>query len=376
MPEGVDYYEILGVARTADIPRIRQAYRRLARRTHPDLNPHDRVIEGAVSGNPAGLRGAGRPGAAGGIRPRAAAGSRVRCGATPGSLRFRGVRLRGRGRAADSGGAPRDSRAPRFVAVGGGRRDRGHPCPGADLVSRVPGRKAGPAARGAAGDLRGLRRTCGQKPVADPVRGGGTECPACSGGGRRIRRLRPYGVRPSPAGAATARARCSTFPALPAWEAGARERPVRLVARLPAGVADGATIVVEGSGSSPVRDRASRRPPPACRGGAAPDFWSGAGDNLVCPLPLTLAEAALGGRIEVPNPFRAGHRAPAARGCSPARASGSPAAGVPSTRGGRSRRPVPRSADPHPGDPRRPVARDLVRELEERYPESPPRRAP
>ncbi len=36
-----DYYQVLGVARGADPQRIRQAYRRLARKHHPDLNPGD-----------------------------------------------------------------------------------------------------------------------------------------------------------------------------------------------------------------------------------------------------------------------------------------------------------------------------------------------
>ena len=36
-----DYYEILGVARNADEREIRQAYRRLARQHHPDVNPGD-----------------------------------------------------------------------------------------------------------------------------------------------------------------------------------------------------------------------------------------------------------------------------------------------------------------------------------------------
>ena len=36
-----DYYDILGVSRTADEREIRQAYRRLARQHHPDVNPGD-----------------------------------------------------------------------------------------------------------------------------------------------------------------------------------------------------------------------------------------------------------------------------------------------------------------------------------------------
>jgi molecular chaperone DnaJ len=36
-----DYYEVLGVARTADLAEVKKAFRRLARDCHPDVNPKD-----------------------------------------------------------------------------------------------------------------------------------------------------------------------------------------------------------------------------------------------------------------------------------------------------------------------------------------------
>jgi DnaJ-class molecular chaperone len=40
-----DYYNILGIGRSSSDKDIKQAYRRLARKLHPDLNPGNKSAE-------------------------------------------------------------------------------------------------------------------------------------------------------------------------------------------------------------------------------------------------------------------------------------------------------------------------------------------
>jgi curved DNA-binding protein len=40
-----DYYATLGVAKSATAKEVKQAYRKLARKFHPDVNPGDKKAE-------------------------------------------------------------------------------------------------------------------------------------------------------------------------------------------------------------------------------------------------------------------------------------------------------------------------------------------
>ena len=41
----IDYYKILGIDKNATDKDIKKAYRKMARKHHPDLNPEDKVAE-------------------------------------------------------------------------------------------------------------------------------------------------------------------------------------------------------------------------------------------------------------------------------------------------------------------------------------------
>ena len=45
MAEKRDYYEVLGVSKDADDAAIKRAYRQLAKKYHPDMNPGDKEAE-------------------------------------------------------------------------------------------------------------------------------------------------------------------------------------------------------------------------------------------------------------------------------------------------------------------------------------------
>ena len=43
--EYIDYYKVLGIAKSATESEIKSSYRKLARKYHPDLNPNNKEAE-------------------------------------------------------------------------------------------------------------------------------------------------------------------------------------------------------------------------------------------------------------------------------------------------------------------------------------------
>lgn len=366
MPAGADLYAVLGVERGADAVRIRQAYRRLARRLHPDVNPDDRVVGERfrqvrlafeVLTDPERRADYDRRG---GVEPP---------GADPDAARYGFAGF-------DFGEAPERREGTLHEIFGRGGEGAGAAGPGggeepegrADLHARV---RLGfvESLEGKQVRFRVMRReacsSCGG--AGERPAGEGVDCAACSGTGRRVRRSGAM-VFSRPCERCGGQGARFRKPCADCAGRGARSRAAREVARVPAGVADGATVLLEGKG----HERAGGLPPGDLHlhvEVAPHPVLERRGDNLVCPLPLTLAEAALGGRIEVPTLDGAVTvRLPP--GIQPGARLRLAGRGVRSTRGD-ARGDLFLEVQVHVPEVRDSRSRELLREISERYPESP-----
>ena len=287
MTDKRDYYEVLGVERSASREQISEAYRRLALQYHPDRNPGDETVivkfkEAAeafeVLGHPEKRARYDRYGLAG------MGGSE--------SPHFRDVGdifeafgdIFGEGLFGD------------FLGRGRGQRAR----KGADIQCQVA-LDLLEAARGATKviqfDRHKLCDTCsgsGAKPGTQPQ-----TCPYCGGSGRVVQSSGFFSLQtacPSCRGSGrVVREPCPTCH-------GKRFVPHRLSRQveIPAGVDDGTHLRLNGEGEP----SESGGPPGDCycvlRVKEHPLFHR-EGRDLVCHVPITYTQAALGASIEVPT---------------------------------------------------------------------------
>jgi len=303
-----DYYQTLGVARGAEEKAIRAAYRKLARKHHPDLNPGDKAAEErfkevneayeVLSDAPkrklydrfgeeweryraAGFTGDEAPGRAGGRG--APGGSSRRADPNDFGAWYQGQQARG---ARAGGGAARTTFEAGEGTDGGGFSDffqtifgAGDDRPGARMSNRFTARPRGPrkgedleagAEVGFDEAFRGAVRTIQlQAPEVCPTCGGSglvreTTCPTCDG-------------------------------------TGFTERTRTLEVTIPAGVATGSRVRIAGQGGAgenggargDVYLRISVRPDPR---------FEREGDDLRTEIELPLTTAVLGGEAEVSTP--------------------------------------------------------------------------
>jgi len=301
-----DYYELLGVDRKASAKDIRTAFRKLARKYHPDLNPGDKASEekfkqlqeaydvlsdtkkrqmydqyGFYSENapPTGYSGGQEP-----------AGENV-------NFDFGGFDFGGEGESG-SGASFRDL----FGQFFGGRRGRvatqgpEHE-PGGDLEYQIE-IDFWDAVRGAVKKLQITRmdtcETChGTGAIGTPQ-----TCPVCHGTGsvqQTAGKMRFNVPCTRCGGTGKLRTACPTC-----GGEGRVRRTETIDVRIPAGVANGGRVRVPGKGNAgtmgaPAGDlylQVVVRPHP---------FFERRGNDLYTKVPVTVPEATLGAKVEVPT---------------------------------------------------------------------------
>jgi len=303
-----DYYELLGVGRKASAKDIRGAFRKLARKYHPDLNPGDKSAEekfkqlqetydvlsdtkkrqmydqyGFYSDNlPPGGPGAGHGGPGG--EPDI-------------NFDFGGFDFGGGSGSERGAGSFRDLFS-QFFSGGRGRAsmEPEHE-PGGDLEYQIE-IDFWDAVRGAVKKLSITRldacETChGTGAVGSPQ-----TCPTCSGTGtiqQSAGKMKFNVPCTRCGGTGKLRTACKTC-----GGEGRVRRTETIDVRIPAGVANGGRVRVPGKGnagtmSAPAGDlylRVVVKPH---------EFFERRGDDLYTKIPVTVAEATLGGKIEVPT---------------------------------------------------------------------------
>jgi len=292
-----DYYEVLGLDRNASEEDIKKAYRKLAKKYHPDLNPGDKAAEAKfkeineayeVLSDPKKKAQYDRFGHAG-----------------MDSNGFGGFSGFGGGFEDFDFGGIGDIFESFFGGTGFGRsRSRSGPQKGADIKYSMEV-SFEEAAFGTEKEISVNRmETCttcggsGAKPGTSP-----TTCTRCNGTGQiQYKQSTPFGqfVNVKTCDVCHGEGKVITNPCQTCNGRGKVRKKVNIKVRIPAGIDDGQTISLRGEGEAGTRGGPSGdlfilirvRPHP---------LFKRQGNDVVCEIPITFVQAALGAELEVPT---------------------------------------------------------------------------
>jgi molecular chaperone DnaJ len=297
-----DYYKTLGVAKTAKPAEIKAAYRKLARKYHPDANKGDSSAEDRfkeISEAYSVLSDEKRRKEYDEARSLFPGGFRVPTGARTGAGgSFGGFDL---GDIFSSAGDAAGGLGDLFGGVfnRGRTTAQNRPRRGADIETEttlsfadsidgttVALRLAG---EGPCPTCHGTGAKAGTVPKV---------CPTCNGTGQSSRNLGSFGIS-EPCKECHGRGLVVDDPCPDCSGSGRAMSSRTIQTRIPAGVADGQRIKIAGKGA------------PGERGGPAGDLYvrvhvkphpvfGRSGDNLTVTVPVTFAELALGAEVKVP----------------------------------------------------------------------------
>jgi molecular chaperone DnaJ len=328
-----DYYSSLGVKKTATPDEIRKAFRKMARKYHPDVNPNDKRSEekfkeiseandvlsdekkrkiydqlGFYSDNidPAAAEAAARGGYGGGFPGGAGPGAR---GGQEVPFDFGGFDFSGFQGGAPSGrerGGAQEQGAGGFggsfkdifggMFSGGGKGSRG-PQAGTDLEYQVSV-DFWTAVRGGPVKLEVQRQETCPTCKGKSTTGGSMECPECHGSGQVTQmggRMKFNIQCPRCGGTGKVQNACPTCDG-----EGVVTRREPLEFRIKAGTRDGQRIRLAGKGNAGTDGGAAGDLFLIIKAGTHPVFRR-VGDDIHVTVPVTVSEAALGAKIDVPT---------------------------------------------------------------------------
>jgi len=326
-----DYYGVLGVKKGATAEEIRKAFRKLARKYHPDVNPGDKKAEekfkeiseandvlsddkkrkiydqfGFYSDNidPAAAEAAARGGYGGGF-PGGGRGGRAQAG---GHARqevpfdfggfdfsdFQGGRAEQQG--GGFGGSFRDIFSGMFTGGHKGGAARG-PQPGTDVEYQVS-IDFWMAVRGGVTRLEIQRQEVCPTCKGKATTGGSVECPECHGSGQVTQmggRMKFNIQCPRCGGSGKVQHTCPTCDG-----EGVVTKREPLEFRIKPGTRDGQRIRLAGKGNAGTGGGPAGDLYLIIKAGTHPVFTR-TGDDIYVTVPVTMTEAALGAKIEVPT---------------------------------------------------------------------------